>query len=149
MEGDAHCGRTVKHRSRVAQNPDQPNLRQVHLMHGELHDALNAQGFNIKAGDMGENITTRGIDLLSLPCDTQLHLGADAIIQLTGLRNPCRQIKDFQDGLLKAVIEKTADGEIIRKTGVMGIVLKGGLLSSGDKIHIERPPQPHIAMKPI
>ena len=149
VEGDAHCGEKVKHRSRVAQNPDQPNLRQVHLMHAELHDALNTQGFDVSAGDMGENITTCGIDLLSLPVGTKLHLGTEAIIQLTGLRNPCRQINMFQDGLIKAVLDKTDDGKIIRKSGVMAIVLKGGLVSSGDKIQIDRPAQPHIAMEPI
>lgn len=149
VEGDAHCGVKVKHRSRVAQNPDQPNLRQVHLIHSELHDELNANGFNIKAGDMGENITTRGIDLLSLPCDTILYLGESAAVQLTGLRNPCKQLNDFQEGLTKAVLDKTPDGKLIRKSGVMGIVLQGGPLSASDKIRIQLPPKPHIEMDRI
>jgi len=146
VEGDAHCGVKVKHRSRVAQNPDQPNLRQVHLIHSELHDALNKAGFDINAGDMGENITTRGIDLLSLPRHTLLYLGQSAIVELTGLRNPCRQLNAFRDGLIKALLDKTPDGKLIRKSGVMGIVIQAGQLSPGDKIRIERPPEPHIEM---
>jgi len=103
----------------------------------------------IQPGDMGENITTRGIDLLSLPRGTQLHLGHNAIIQITGLRNPCRQLNGFQEGLMQAVLDKTADGKLIRKSGVMGIILKGGTLSKGDKIQIKRPPEPHIMLEPV
>lgn len=67
VEGDAHCGKTVQHRSRVKADPTQPNLRQVHLIHSELFEELKEQGFDVAAADLGENITTRGIDLLSLP----------------------------------------------------------------------------------
>ena len=142
VQGDAHAGVTVKHRSRVAADPSQPNLRQVHLIHAELHDALNAQGFTIAAGDMGENITTRGIDLLALPKGTRLGLGAEAVVEITGLRNPCKQLDDFQPGLLAAVLDHDAQGNLIRKAGVMGIVISGGKVKTGDQIQIELPAEP-------
>ncbi|MBL0170913.1 MAG: MOSC domain-containing protein [Gemmatimonadaceae bacterium] len=143
VEGDAHAGVTVQHRSRVAQNPDQPNLRQVHVVHAELFEELAAKGFVIAPGDIGENITTRGIDLLSLPVDTELQLGATARVRITGLRNPCHQLNDFQDGLTKAVLEKRPDGSLIRKSGIMGVVLAGGEVTAGDAITVYLPPEPH------
>ena len=149
VEGDAHSGVTVKHRSRVKRDPTQPNLRQVHLIHAELHDELNAQGFIVCAGQMGENITTRGVDLLGLPTGTRLHLGKEAIIEITGLRNPCYQLDDFQQELLKACLDHDAEGNLIRKAGVMGIVLVGGEVFPNDSIRIEFPPEPFQLLQPV
>ena len=142
VEGDAHFGKKVKHRSRVAKNPNQPNLRQVHLIHSELHSELKSKGFQIKPGEMGENITTSGINLLSLPLHTILHIGNDAKIQVTGLRNPCHQLDGLANGLMKAVLDKRENGQLIRKAGIMGIVLESGSVSSGDSIRIELPEPP-------
>lgn len=149
VHGDAHCGELVKHRSRVKQNPNQPNLRQVHLIHAELHDELNAAGFRVRAGDMGENITTRGIPLLALPTDTRLYIGDNAVVQITGLRNPCYQLDGFQDGLMKAVLEQDEQGNLIRKAGVMGIVLRDGEVKPGDVIRVELPPGPHRPLERV
>ncbi len=143
VEGDSHMGKTVQHRSRVAVSPNQPNLRQVHLIHAELHDELQAAGFVVSAGQMGENITTRGINLLSLPTGTRLHLGDTAVVELTGLRNPCAQLDQFQVGLMAAVLDRDEQGKLIRKAGVMGIVAVGGKVRPGDFIQIELPPEPH------
>ena len=126
VDGDAHQGVTVKHRSRVRRDPTQPNLRQVHLIHVELFDELAARGFIVKPGDLGENITTQGLDLLALPQGARLHLGHEAIVEITGLRNPCVQLDTFQKGLMAATLDKAADGSLIRKAGVMGIVLPEG-----------------------
>jgi hypothetical protein len=139
VEGDAHMGVTVKHRSRVAVDPTQPNLRQVHLIHSELHEELQARGFKIEAGQMGENITTRGIDLLGLPKGTKLSIGESAVLEITGLRNPCTQLDGLQDGLMNAVLDRDEAGNLIRKAGVMGIVLAGGEVRANDIIHVELP----------
>jgi MOSC domain-containing protein YiiM len=147
VEGDAHAGVTVQHRSRVAVDPTQPNLRQVHLIHAELHDELREQGFTVEAGQMGENITTRGLDLLALPTGTRLRLGRQAVVELTGLRKPCKQINDFQPGLLKAVLGKDEQGNVVRKAGIMGIVLCGGPVRPGDTIRVELPQQPHSPLE--
>jgi len=149
VEGDAHCGVTVKHRSRVAVDPAQPNLRQVHLIHGELFDELAAQGFGVRPGQLGENLTTRGIDLLALPRDTELHIGPEVVLRVTGLRNPCPQIENFEAGLLKAVVGKDANGEIVRKAGVMSIVLAGGVWKPGDAIPARLPPLPHAKLERV
>jgi MOSC domain-containing protein YiiM len=149
VEGDAHMGATVKHRSRVKRDPGQPNLRQVHLIHGELHDELRGRGFAVHPGEMGENVTTRGIDLLALPVGTRLHLGAEAVVELTGLRNPCAQLDRIQPGLMAAVLDRTAEGLLIRKAGVMGIVLAGGDVHAADPIHIELPAGPPRALEPV
>jgi len=146
VEGDAHAGVTVKHRSRVRVDPTQPNLRQVHLMHSELHDELNARGFRVGPGDMGENVTTRGVDLLGLPVGARLGLGPDAVVEITGLRNPCKQLDDFQPGLMKAVLDRDGDGNLVRKSGVMGVVLAGGDVRPGDPIALELPAEPHRAL---
>lgn len=143
VEGDAHSGVTVKHRSRVRQDPTQPNLRQVHLIHAELHDELRAGGFAIAPGTLGENITTRGIDLLALPTGTLLRLGESAIVELTGLRNPCAQLDNYQPGLTAAVLGRDEQGNLLRKAGVMATVLEGGEVRPGDAIHVELPPPPH------
>ena len=140
IEGDAHMGATVRHRSRVAKAPDAPNLRQAHLIHAELFDELRPRGFALHPGDLGENITTTGIDLLALPRGARLRLGNEAVVEVTGLRNPCSQIDKFQRGLMAAVLERAPDGALIRKSGVMGIVLAGGEVHPGDPIAVELPP---------
>lgn len=149
VEGDAHMGATVKHRSRVARDPSQPNLRQVHLIHAELMDELEAGGFAVAPGRMGENITTRGIDLLALPAGTNLHIGDSAIIEVTGLRNPCTQLDGIQPGLMQAVLGRDPDGNLIRKAGIMGIVLQGGEVKPNDSIRIVLPSKPHSPLKPV
>jgi MOSC domain-containing protein YiiM len=144
VAGDAHSGQTVKHRSRVARDPSQPNLRQVHLLHAELFDELMAGGFAVWPGDLGENITTRGIDLLGLSTGTRLRIGG-AIVEITGLRNPCSQIDRFQQGLTAAVLDRGAEGQLVRKAGVMGIVVAGGNVKPGDPIDVE----PVVAYSPL
>ena len=148
VEEDAHCGHLVQHRSRVAKDPTQPNLRQVHLIHAELHEELNNAGFNVSPGQMGENITTRGIDLLKLPTHTRLHI-REAIIQVTGLRNPCAQLDNFKPGLMAAVLDKDENGHLIRKAGIMGVVIAGGTISAGDSIEVELPPHPHHPLEKV
>ncbi len=149
VEGDAHMGKTVKHRSRMAKDPTQPNLRQVHLIHSELLDELAEKGFEVGAGQMGENITTKGIDLLNLPKDTILKIGNESEIVVTGLRNPCVQLDTIKKGLMKAVLEKKENGELIRKAGIMGIVKKGGEINSGDEIIVELPKKPFIKLEKV
>ncbi len=149
VEGDAHAGVTVKHRSRVARDPTQPNLRQVHLIHAELLDDLHAQGFDIAPAAMGENVTTRGLDLLALPAGTELRLGATAVIRITGLRNPCSQLDGLQRGLMQAVLGRAPDGTLVRKAGVMGVVLAGGMVRLGDAITCTLPPHPHTPLQPV
>lgn len=149
VEGDAHAGRTVRHRSRVAQNPEQPNLRQVHLIHAELLEELAGLGFTLRPGDLGENVLTRGLDLLNLPTGTRLHLGAEAVVEVTGLRNPCGQIDAFQPGLLAAVLGRDEHGGLIRKAGVMGVVLTGGVVRPGDPVRAEVPPEPHRPLERV
>lgn len=149
VEGDVHAGVTVKHRSRVAQDPSQPNLRQVHLMHGELFDELREAGFEVAPGDLGENVTTRGIDLLALPVGTLLHLGEDAVVEVTGLRNPCLQIDNFQDGLLKRVVGRDEAGNIVRKAGIMSVVTVGGVVRPGDPVKVELPVEPHRPLERV
>lgn len=149
VEGDAHLGVTVKHRSRVKRNPDAPNLRQVHLIHAELFDELRAAGFEVAPGELGENVTTRGVDLLGLPAGARLHLGAAAVIEITGLRNPCHQLDRFQRGLTAAVLDRDAEGKLVRKSGVMSIVLAGGEVRPGDAIRVELPAAPHRRLEPV
>jgi MOSC domain-containing protein YiiM len=143
VEGDAHLGTTVKHRSRVARDPAQPNLRQVHLIHAELHDELRHAGFGVSAGQMGENITVRGVDLLGLPTGALLHLGDAAVVEVTGLRNPCAQLDRIQPGLMAATLRRDEHGNLVRKAGIMGVVIAGGEVRPGDPIEVELPPQPH------
>ena len=146
VEGDAHLGVTVQHLSRVKRDPTQPNLRQVHLIHGELHDELAAAGFTVAPGQMGENVTTRGLDLLALPRDTVLRLGSHAVIRITGLRNPCTQINDFRPGLLRAVLDRDEQGHVVRKAGIMGVVVTGGPVRPGDPITVDLPAGPHLPL---
>jgi MOSC domain-containing protein YiiM len=149
VEGDAHCGERVKHRSRVAVDPTQPNLRQVHLLHAELLDELNAAGFDVAPGQMGENVLTRGLDLLALPVGSRLRLGADALVEITGLRNPCAQIETFRPGLLAAVLGRDAQGRVVRKAGIMGVVLEGGEVVPRDTIGVMLPALPHRALERV
>jgi MOSC domain-containing protein YiiM len=149
VEGDAHMGTTVKHRSRVARDPTTPNLRQVHLIHAELFDELRAAGFTVSPGQMGENVTTEGVDLLGLPTGARLHLGPAAVVEVTGLRNPCRQLDKLQPGLMAATLARDPQGNLIRKAGIMGIVLEGGEVRGGDPIRVELPPPPHQKLAPV
>lgn len=149
VDGDAHLGITVKHRSRVARDPSQPNLRQVHLIHEELLEELRAAGFKVAAGAMGENVTTRGVDLLGLARGTRLRLGAKAVIEITGLRNPCGQLNGFQPGLMAAVLARDEQGGLIRKSGIMGIVLADGEVRAGDPIRVELPAEPRHRLEPV
>lgn len=149
VTGDAHMGATVKHRSRVARDPTAPNLRQVHLMHAELFDELRAKGFEIGPGWMGENITTRGVGLLALPAGTVLYLGREAVVKLTGLRNPCVQLEKIQKGLMDATLERGPRGEVIRKAGVLAIVLADGDVHAGDAIRVEMPEGPRRPLMPV
>jgi MOSC domain-containing protein YiiM len=149
VAGDAHRGVTVKHRSRVRADPTQPNLRQVHLIHWELIEALQAQGFRVGPATMGENITTAGLDLLALPTNTILQIGPDAQLQITGLRNPCKQLDNYQQGLMAAVLDRDDQGNLIRKAGVMAIVLQSGTVSPGDPITVHLPPEPHQPLQPV
>ena len=149
VEGDAHAGVTVQHRSRVAVDPSQPNLRQVHLLHAELIEELREGGFRVDPGTLGENITTQGLDILDLPTGTRLTLGRTAVIEITGLRNPCRQLDKHQQGLTAAVLDRTESGALIRRCGVMAIVIKGGTVNEGDAIKVKLPPEPHRPLVPV
>ncbi len=149
VEGDAHCGETVKHRSRVAVDPTQPNLRQVHLLPEELFAELAALGLDVGPAQMGENVTTRGLALLDLPVGTLLRLGASAVVEVTGLRNPCQQIEAFRPGLLAAVLGRDAEGRIVRKAGIMGVVREGGVVRPGDRITVELPPPPYRRLERV
>jgi MOSC domain-containing protein YiiM len=149
VDGDAHLGVTVKHRSRVARDPSQPNLRQVHLIHAELHDELATAGFRVAAGQMGENVTTRGVDLLALATGTRLCLGTSAVVEITGLRNPCPQLEGIQPGLMAAVLDRDEHGEVIRKAGVMAVVLADGEIRPGDLVTVEPLDGPHSPLRPV
>ena len=149
VQGDAHFGTTVQHRSRVRKDPSQPNLRQVHLIGTELHEEVRSKGFHVVAGSMGENILTTGIDLLGLPTDTELCFDKGPVIRVTGLRNPCQQLNDFIPGLMQAVLDRTESGELIRRAGVMGVVVRGGIVTAGATIETRLPPAPHRSLKPV
>jgi len=149
VEGDAHAGATVKHRSRVRRDPSQPNLRQVHLIHAELFEELRRGGFDLAPGEMGENVTTRGIDLLALPQGTLLHLGDEAVIEVTGLRNPCYQLDGLRPGLMQATLGRDEAGKLVRKAGVMAVVIEAGDVRAGDRIRVVLPSAPHRALEPV
>ncbi|AFZ68089.1 MOSC domain-containing protein [Deinococcus peraridilitoris] len=149
VEGDAHAGTTVKHRSRVAQDPSAPNLRQVHLLHAELFDELRLAGFQVGTGQLGENITTRGVNLLALPKGARLHVGREAVVEVTGLRNPCAQIDALQAGLLAAVLGRDEHGGLVRKAGIMGVVLESGEVRAGDPLRVELPPEPYLPLERV
>ncbi len=150
IEGDAHLGEKIKHRSRVRRDPTQPNLRQVHLIHSELHDELAAAGFaGLRPGQMGENVTTRGLDLLGLPAGARLQLGDEAVLEVTGTRNPCKQLDEIQPGLMKATLDRDEDGEVLRKAGVMAVVLRGGEVRPGDAIVVQLPAGERRKLGPV
>jgi hypothetical protein len=149
VEGDAHCGTMVQHRSRVRSDPSRPNLRQAHLIGAELHDELREGGFSVAAGQMGENLTTRGVDLLALPTGTRLLIGETAVVELTGLRNPCAQLDRVEPGLMAATLARDGDGELIRRAGVMAIVVADGEVRPGDPIRVGLPAEPHRALRPV
>lgn len=149
VEGDAHNGKTVQHLSRMKIKPLPANLRQVHLIHSELFQELKEAGFTVQPLQLGENITTQGVDLLSLPTGTRLHLGQQAVVEVTGLRNPCPQIENFQPGLLEKMTSRTPEGKLIRKSGVMGVVLAAGCVRSGDQIQVHLPPEPHCCLRVV
>jgi MOSC domain-containing protein YiiM len=149
VEGDAHAGETVKHRSRVRRDPTQPNLRQVHLIHAELHDELVAAGFDVAPGRLGENVTTRGVDLLALPAGTRVRLGDSAVVVVTGLRNPCTQLDGIQPGLMAATLSRDEQGELVRKAGVMSVVVETGEVRPGDPVRLEVPAPPHEPLRPV
>ena len=149
VEGDAHLGATVKHRYLVRKDPTAPNLRQVHLLHEELFDALHASCFDVRPGALGENVTTRGLDLLGLPEGTRLRLGSDALIEVTGLRHPCRQIEEYQPGLLAQVLQRDAQGNLVRKAGVMAVVVEGGEVKPGDPTSVELPSRPYWPLRSV
>jgi hypothetical protein len=149
VEGDAHMGVTVRHRSRVARDPSQPNLRQVHLIDAQLHDHLRTAGFAVSAGELGENVTTGGVDLLQFPTGTRLCLGVDAVVEITGLRNPCVRLNRFQTGLMAAVLDRDECGNLLRKAGVMSVVLAGGVVRRGDLVTVALPPAPHHPLRTV
>jgi MOSC domain-containing protein YiiM len=149
VAGDAHAGASVQHRSRVARDPTQPNLRQVHLMHAELLEELTRAGFDVGPGAMGENVTTRDIDLLALARGTQLRVGRAAVIEITGLRYPCVQLEGVQQGLQSAVLDRDADGNVVRKAGVMAVVLASGSVTADDAITISHAPARHVPLTPV
>ncbi|MBD8610214.1 MOSC domain-containing protein [Frigoribacterium sp. CFBP 13729] len=149
VEGDAHAGTTVQHRSRVARDPSQPNLRQVHLVHAELFDEVEGSGFEVAPGELGENVTTRGVDLLGLPRGAVLRLGPDAVVEVTGLRNPCVQIDGLEAGLMRELVTRDDEGQVVRKAGVMAVVLAGGRVAPGDSVGVELPEGEHEALQPV
>lgn len=149
VDGDAHAGHTVQHLSRMRRDPTAANLRQVHLIHAELHEELRARGFDVQPGEMGENVTTSGVDLLGLPTGARLRLGQDAVVEITGLRNPCVQLDRFRPGLMSAVLDRDPDGGVVRKAGVMAVVLTGGDVRVGDALSVELPPGPHRPLQPV
>jgi MOSC domain-containing protein YiiM len=149
VEGDIHAGVTVRHRSRVQRDPDQPNLRQVHLMHTELHEELRGKGYAVESGQLGENVTTAGLDLLRLPTGTLLRLGDQAVVEVTGLRNPCLQIENFSPGILGEVVGRDEDGEIIRRAGIMSVVVTGGVVRPGDPVTVTLPAEPYRRLEPV
>ncbi len=146
VEGDAHLGATVQHLSRIRRDPTVPNLRQVHLIHEELHDELRAAGFSIVPGQMGENITTRGVDLLGLAHGTRLRLGPDAVVEITGLRNPCRRLNELAEGLMAACLDHADDASLVRKAGILGVIVRGGEVRPGDAIVVEPPDGPQVPL---
>lgn len=149
VAGDAHQGAKVQHRSRVVKDPGQPNLRQVHLIHAELLDELAARGFAVPPGAMGENVLTRGVDLLGLSAGTRLRLGSEAVVEVTGLRNPCAQLDGYAPGLMRAVLDRAADGSLIRKAGVMAVVIAGGAVRAGDAVAVASVPAAFRALAPV
>jgi len=149
VEGDCHAGATVQHLSRVRRDPTQPNLRQVHFIAAELHEELGATGYDVRPGDLGENICTAGIDLLALPTGTRLVFPSGAVVEVTGLRNPCIQIEQFRTGLLSRVLGRDVNGDVVRRAGVMGVVLNGGSVSVGESVEVAIPAGAPVPLQPV
>jgi MOSC domain-containing protein YiiM len=149
VDGDVHAAATVRHRSRRRRDPELPNLRQVHLIAAELHDELRERGFDVGPGELGENLTTRGVDLLALPRGTRVRCGDRATIELTGLRNPCKQLDGIAPGLMKATLDRDAEGALVRKAGVMAIVLEGGDVRPGDPLSVALPAGSPAPLEPV
>ena len=149
VEGDAHLGVTTQHLYRMRLDPSLPNLCQVHLIHAEVFDEMKARGYDIGPGDLGENVCTRGLDLLTLPTGTRLAVGEEAVLEVTGVRNPCKQINAYRAGLMDALLDRAEDGALVRKAGIMSIVLRGGTVKPGDAIAITLPPEPHRKLEPV
>ena len=149
VEGDGHLGTTVQHVYDKRKEPGRPNLRQVHLLQAEIFDELEVKGFHLGPGDIGENITTRGLDLLRLPVGSQLHLGGSAIVEVTGLRSPCVQMDRFLPGLMAAMLDRDEEGRLVSKSGVMGIVVEGGMVYAGDAMRVALADKPHRALEPV
>ncbi|MGW6281711.1 MOSC domain-containing protein [Kribbella sp. NPDC055071] len=149
IEGDAHAGATIQHLHPMRLDPTRPNLRQVHLIQFELYDELRTLGYDVNPGQLGENVTTHGVDLLGLPEGTRLRIGPDAVVQVTGLRSPCHQINNFRPGLLKEVIHTDDEGNVVRKTGVMSIVVSGGIIRPDDPITVDLPAAPHRPLEVV
>jgi MOSC domain-containing protein YiiM len=149
VAGDCHAGETVQHLSRVRRNPGEPNLRQVHLVAAELYDELSEKGYDVAAGQLGENITTRGLDLLGLTRGTRLQVGPEAVLEVTGLRNPCVQIERFRPGLLAEVLTRDGAGAVVRRAGIMSVVQVGGDIRCGDEITVRTPPPPFVSLSPV
>ncbi len=149
VEGDIHSGETVKHRSRVRADPTQPNLRQVHLITSELLAELGEEGFDVSPGRLGENLLTEGLDLLALPTGTRLEVGESAVLEMTGVRNPCVQLNDVGEGLMRRLVDRAEDGSLIRKAGAMAIVAAGGEIAVGDSIRVVLPPEPHLPLEKV
>ncbi|MBW9110877.1 MOSC domain-containing protein [Microbacterium ureisolvens] len=149
VEGDAHAGATVQHLSRIKRDPSTPNLRQVHLIHAELFDDMADRGHAVTPGALGENITTAGIDLLGLSRGTRLELGEDAVIEITGLRNPCAQINGLSEGLMKELVHVDDTGATVRLAGVMSVVLTGGIVRPGDRIRALPPAGRFEPLQPV
>lgn len=145
IEGDAHAGETVRRGSRFRGTWTEPNLRQVHLIQCELFDELAVEGHEVAPGELGENVTTSGIDLLALPVGTRLRLGDAAEVELTGLRTPCVQLDRFQPGLMRRLIRRERGGTRLR-AGVMAVVVEGGVVRAGDRVAVELPAEPHAAL---
>lgn len=149
VRGDAHFGITAQHLSKIAKDPTQPNLRQVHLLHEGLLQELHSKGFDVAPGQLGENITTSGLAILALSAGTKLQLGTQVVLRVTGLRSPCSKIESFHPGLLAAVVDRAEDGSVIRKAGVMCVVEQGGEVRAGDSILVIAQPEIHIPLEPV
>jgi len=138
VQGDVHCSGAASSN----------NKRQVHLIASELLTELarkdsKGRAYIISPGALGENITTKGIDLVGLNEGTRLHFGDGddhAIVRITGLRNPKKRLDEWPKGLLDRCAMKNKKGEITgRKIGVMGIVEEDGFVQPGHMVYVEKP----------
>ena len=148
VEGDAHAGETVQHLYRVKLDPTAPNLAQVHFLHAELLDEMGPQGYALAPGAMGENVLTQGLDLLGMPTGALFRIG-EAVVEISGIRDPCKKIDALGKGLTKRLFDRAADGMLMRKAGIMGVVRQGGAIRPGDTIEVELPPGPHRRLEVV